>query len=235
MLSLNVMSTERRRYEQKIRAERRQETRRRIVEATVRLHREVGPARTTVAEIARRAGVSRLTVYQHFPDQADLYSACQSRFIELNPRPDLRPALALADLDARVRETLRLLYRSYRQTEPMTAKIQRDRHALPALNDLMERTADQQLDRTADLLAAGFRGRGKRVEQLRALVRLALDFWTWRRFSDDGLDDAEAAELMTGVITTLGFAPRETVSRRESSRAGVGGASRGRKDEARSP
>lgn len=204
MLSVNVMSIERRKYEQKIRAERRQETRRRIVEATVGLHREVGPTRTTVAEIARRAGVSRLTVYQHFPDEADLYSACQRLFIELNPRPDLGAALALADPDARVRETLRLVYGSYRQTEPMIAKIERDRHAVPALNDLMERTVDQQLDRTADLLASGFRARGKRAEQLRALVRLALDFWTWRRLSDDGLGDAEAAELMTRVITATG-------------------------------
>jgi AcrR family transcriptional regulator len=204
MLSVNGMSTERRKYEQKVRAERRQETRRRIVEATVRLHGDVGPARTTVAEIARRAGVSRLTVYQHFPSDADLYGACQSRFIELNPRPDLGPAMALADPEARVGEALRLIYRGYRQTEPMTAKIQRDRHLLPALNDLMENTADQELDRTADILAAGFRATGKREEQLRALARLALDFWTWRRLSTDGLDDAEAGELMTGAIRLLG-------------------------------
>jgi len=204
MLSLNGMSTERRRYEQKVRAERRQETRRRIVEATVRLHRDVGPARTTVAEIARRAGVSRLTVYQHFPDEADLFSACQGRFVELNPRPDLRAALALTDPGARVRETLRLVYASYRQTEAMTAKIQRDRHAIPALNELMERTSDEQLNRTAGLLAAGFRARGKRANQLRTLARLALDFWTWRRLSADGLEDPDAAELMTGAITTLG-------------------------------
>lgn len=209
MLSVNVMSSERRRYEQKIRADRRRETRGRIVDATVGLHREVGPAQTTVAEIARRAGVSRLTVYQHFPDEADLFSACQGRFVELNPRPDLRAALALTDAEARVRETLRLTYTSYRETEAMTSKIQRDRHAIPALNELMQRTSDENLNRTAGLLAAGFRARGKRANRLRTLSRLALDFWTWRRLSADGLEDPDAAELMTEAITTLGRLPRK--------------------------
>jgi AcrR family transcriptional regulator len=69
------MSTQRRKYQLKARAERQQRTRQRIVEATVALHQEVGPARTTVAEIARRAGVQRLTVYNHFADLSDLLPA----------------------------------------------------------------------------------------------------------------------------------------------------------------
>src|SRR5687767_14923238 len=44
-------------YELKRRAERRDETRRRIVAAAVALHAELGPARTTVKAIAQRAGV----------------------------------------------------------------------------------------------------------------------------------------------------------------------------------
>lgn len=204
MVWLNAMSTEIRRYEQKARAERRRATARRIVEATVQLHRQVGPAKTTVAEVARRAGVSRLTVYQHFPDDAELFEACQGRFIELNPRPDFRRATALADPTERVREVLYLLYRWYRRAAPMTENIQRDRHAIPALDALMRRTSDKQLDRTADMLAAGFRRRGKPAERLRIAVRLALDFWTWSRLDGEGLDDTEAAQLMAEVITPLG-------------------------------
>ncbi len=56
-------------YTLKQRAERQAQTRRRITEATVELHRTVGPARTTISEIAKRAGVQRLTVYNHFPDE----------------------------------------------------------------------------------------------------------------------------------------------------------------------
>ena len=54
---MNAMSSQNRKYELKARAEKQAETRLRIVEATAALHEEVGPASTTVAEIARRAGV----------------------------------------------------------------------------------------------------------------------------------------------------------------------------------
>ncbi len=202
------MSNEKRRYDLKVRAERQQETRRRIVEATVELHMEVGPAKTTIAEVARRAGTSRLTVYQHFPQDAELFAACQKHFIELNPRPDFSRSMALPTASKRVRETLRLLYAWYSRAVPMTEKIQRDRHGIPALDALMKRTSDEQLERTAELLASGFRGRGKRAERLRSLVRLALDFWTWRRLRSEGLDDPQAADLMNEVITAAALPTR---------------------------
>ena len=47
---------------------------------------EVGPARTTIAEIARRAGVQRPTVYSNFPRESDLFAACQA------PLPRRAPA-----------------------------------------------------------------------------------------------------------------------------------------------
>ena len=58
---------QKRKYELKQRAAQQEETRRRITEATVELHRTVGPAATQISEIARRAGVQRVTVYSHFP------------------------------------------------------------------------------------------------------------------------------------------------------------------------
>src|SRR5205823_12182624 len=106
------MSSQTRKYALKVRAEKQAETRRRIVEATVALHQEVGPARTTVAEIARRAGVQRLTVYNHFPEEAELFAACQGHFLAQHPLPDFAEALALADPHARVQPVLRALYRS---------------------------------------------------------------------------------------------------------------------------
>ena len=57
-----------RKYELRRRAERQEETRRRIVQATVELHEAVGPSKTTISAIAERAGVDRSTVYRHFPD-----------------------------------------------------------------------------------------------------------------------------------------------------------------------
>ncbi len=60
------------------RAESRDETRSRIVGAAIALHEEVGPKATTISAIADRAGVQRLTVYRHFPDDASMFQACSS-------------------------------------------------------------------------------------------------------------------------------------------------------------
>jgi AcrR family transcriptional regulator len=195
------MSSQKRPYELKARAERQRETRARIVDATVALHEEVGPARTTVAEIARRAGVTRLTVYNHFPEDASLFAACQGEFLARHPPPDLGPALALKDPGERVRVVLCGLYAGYRERAPMTAKVLRDRSAIPALDELMARTADAQMAGLADALAAGFGvEEAAAAARVRAVVALALDFWTWSRLTGEGLGDDEAAELMTALV-----------------------------------
>jgi AcrR family transcriptional regulator len=187
-----------RKYQLKARAESRQRTRERIVEATMELHREVGPAKTTVAEIARRAGVQRLTVYNHFPEDIELFAACQTHWIELHPLPDLASALAEPDPARRVSACLRGLYGWYRETQSMAEKVQRDRGAVPQLDALLSQTGDANLDGLADALSGGAR-------RARALIRLSLDFWTWRRLSHSGLDDGAAADLMTDAAA--GFLP----------------------------
>src|SRR5438874_10175056 len=123
---MNAMSNEKRKYELKARAERQEETRRRIVEATVALHEEVGPAKTTVAEIARRAGVQRLTVYNHFPDERELYAACSSRYLADHPPPQLEDVFELDDPKRRVAMALERVYTRYEETQDMMAKILRD-------------------------------------------------------------------------------------------------------------
>jgi AcrR family transcriptional regulator len=197
---MNAVSTQKRKYELKARAESQRETRERIVQATMELHKEVGPARTTVAEIARRAGVQRLTVYNHFPEDVALFGACQAHWMDLHPLPDLSAALALPAPTKRVRAVLRAFYAWYRDTAPMAEKIQRDRGAVPALDTLMKQTADVRLAELTGALTDGFRTRGRRVERQRAVIRLALDFWTWRRLGREGLDDAAAADLMADLV-----------------------------------
>src|SRR5829696_7652188 len=84
-----IISSMPRKYEMKRRAERMQETRRRIAEAAMELHQTVGPARTTVSAIAEQAGVQRHTYYAHFPELKDLYQACTAHHRERDPLPDL--------------------------------------------------------------------------------------------------------------------------------------------------
>ncbi len=188
---MNAMSTETRKYELKARAESQRETRERIAGAAAELHEEQGVARTTVAEIARRAGVSRLTVYNHFADLSELIPACSAHYMARHPFPDLDDALALEDPAARLRAVLTRLYAWYRETEAMFSKLYSDRASVPELDRHMAQEIDRLLAGLADTLATA-RPEG------RPLVRLALDFWTWRRLSTEGLDDDAAARLMAG-------------------------------------
>jgi AcrR family transcriptional regulator len=197
---LNTMSSEKRPYRLRARADRQRETRRRIVEATVELHGELGPARTTIAEIARRAGVQRLTVYNHFPTDTELFAACSGHYMAEHPWPDLGPALALDSPAERVFEALRIVYERYRETQQMTSKVLRDRELMPAIDERVKTTVDAPLAELADRLAGALAARGPERERGRALLRVALDFFTWRLLERQGLDDRAKAELMRDAI-----------------------------------
>ncbi len=198
------MSTQTRKSELKARAESQRETRDRIARATAELHEEKGVARTTVSEIARRARVTRLTVYNHFPELSELLPACAAHYERLHPVPDLGSVLAQAEPSERVRGALARLYGWYRETEPMYGKLLSDRASVPELDRFLEQNLDRMQAQLAEDLAAGYGLRGRRAERTRALIRLALDFWTWRRLSREGLDDEAAAELMATAIATHG-------------------------------
>ena len=103
----------RRKYELKKRAEEMAETHLRITEAAIELHGTVGPARTTLSAVAKRAGVERRTLYRHFPTEADLFDACSTHYFAANPWPDLAGWRAIRDPEraarARPRRALRLL------------------------------------------------------------------------------------------------------------------------------
>jgi hypothetical protein len=71
----------------------------------------------------------------------------------------------------------------------MAANVRRDRLAVPELDALLRDTADARMAGLAVALGGG------------PLIALALDFWTWRRLTSEGLSDTEAAELMARVAS----------------------------------
>src|SRR3954454_9208174 len=115
-----------RRYELKERAVKQAETRQRIIDATVSLHREVRPARTPISEVARRAGVGPVTVYNHFPDDESLLGACSQQFVEESPPPDPASWKSVKDPEARLKSSLAELYDYYRENDAMLANVGRD-------------------------------------------------------------------------------------------------------------
>jgi len=79
-----------RQYDMSKRALAREETRQRIIEATAKLHGDLGVLGTTWQAIAKEADVSVATVYAHFPSLDELLPACGAHVMERArpPRPE---------------------------------------------------------------------------------------------------------------------------------------------------
>ncbi len=192
-----------RKYELKQRALSQAETRQRIVDATVDLHRELGPVRTTISAIAERAGVQRLTVYRHFPDDRALFGACSSQWRAAHPMPDPSAWAGLEDPSERLEAALAEIYAWFASTEEMTANVLRD---IPESQLMQELTAPlrQYWAEVQRVLEYGWEARGERGERLRAVIGHAIEFGTWRSLvRGHGLTDAAAAELMVRLARAV--------------------------------
>jgi AcrR family transcriptional regulator len=93
-----------------------EQTRRRIITATMRCVAEVGYSQTTIREIARGADMTSGTLYHYFPNKSELLRATDEE-VEGIVLPRLRAAAAQADdpldrLDAVLDESKRL-FRDY--------------------------------------------------------------------------------------------------------------------------
>lgn len=189
-----------RKYEMKRRAERKQETRRRIVDAALELHATVGPVRASYAAIAELAGVERRTVYNHFPAEADLFRACSSAYRATNPFPDPDPWKRVAAPEERLRTGLDALYAHYRQAESRWTNILRDAEVDPLVRQGAEYRFEY-LRKVRDVLAVGWGVRGRRRAILLQALGFAVDFHAWRSLaSGQGVDHDNAVELMVGLV-----------------------------------
>ena len=192
-----------RKYELRRRAERQAETRRRIVAATVALHEALGVARTTISDVAARAGVERATVYRHFPDERTLLAACTGHYLAQHPPPDPEPWGAIADPEARLRAALAGVYAYHRRTERMTDRAERDLPDLPALREVLAPNFAHWA-RVREALAEGWPVPEERRALVAAGVGHAIAFATWRSLvREQGLDDAQAVEAMVAMVRCL--------------------------------
>jgi AcrR family transcriptional regulator len=185
----------RRPYRKSRRADEELRTRARIVDAAEALHGSVGPARATIAAVAREAGVTRATVYRHFPDDETLFLACSTQWLARQRLPDPARWTVHQDPWERLAAGLADVYRYYRDGEPMLRRVVRDADAVPA----RVRAAREAAERTwIETLLEPFPGSGK---LRRAAVAHAVSFVTWQSLClEGGVSDRTAVRLMTAMV-----------------------------------
>ena len=200
-------------YELRARADSMDRTRARITKAAIELHGSIGPAATTMSAVAERAGVTRATLYRHFPNEDALFKACSAEWRSAHPSPD--PALwaSISDPCDRLKTALPALYGWYRASEPMRANLLRDLAVLPPA---IRAGIESYPQAVADVLDAGW-PRRSRLRQ--AAIGHAVAFETWQSLAHQDLSDAEAAQLIIGLISTAEQGRRPRRGRREASTA----------------
>jgi AcrR family transcriptional regulator len=198
IMHVHSMSERKRSYRMRERAKAQEETRQRIVEATMHLHEELGPRTTTISAIAERAGVQRLTVYRHFPDETAVFEACTSHWLSLNPTPDPQKWKDVQDGAARLQQALAAFYAYYRRTQRMWTVSFRDVEDVPALQGPMKTFEDFVASVAQDLarsLCAGTAGKAARVT-----IHHALYFPTWLHLEELRLPDRAKVQLVANWL-----------------------------------
>ena len=187
-----------RKYQLKRRAERQEETRQRILDATVALYEQVGVLGTTISAVAEQAGVERLTVYRHFPDETALLTTMMTSYLEAHPFPDSETWRDIADPEARLRIGLTAAYTYHQQTEGLIGPLIQGLPYKPVICDTLE-TYSAYWMHVQRILAVGWDVSDPAL--IAAAVGHSLSFKTWHSLVRDlGLDNAQAIELMASMV-----------------------------------
>lgn len=201
-----INEMKKRKYRLKQRAEQQNETRDRIIQATMELHGELGPRNASISAIAERAGVQRLTVYRHFDDEVNLFHACSSRWLELNPLPEPANWMGLEEPRERIRSALRSIYDYYQSTQDMWRLVHRDIDEVPALEEPMA-GVEKYLGSVRDGLVPKGSAQARRT-QLAATLTHSLRFSTWESLHTGNLNNGKKVDLvmkwLEGIEPELG-------------------------------
>ena len=198
------MSGSKRKYTKRARAAGEERTRASILSAALELWAEIGPAETTIAAIARRAGVQRLTVYRHFEDDANLVVSAWAVFTERHPPPDAAAWATLPSPTKRLRRALRTVYEYYAGSAPVLAHVLHDAPRVEALKDAAA-AHEGWRDGVIATLETGWSARGgKRDAELHVrMIEHGVRLSTWQSLADTGLDERGAARLVERAMRGL--------------------------------
>ena len=195
---MNMAATsEPRAYRKKARAQQEDETRQRIVDAAIELHASVGYPGASIAAIAERAGVGRVTVYRHFSDYDAILQACTSHYMGSHPPPRISHWEAIADGRELLRTVVSDTYDYFQANEPMFTHGAADAVTLPFLAQRMIEIGAYWGD-VRDWLVTRLAPNGHLTQEANALIGLLLSFSGWQalvRQQQLAFEDAKTAAI----------------------------------------
>jgi AcrR family transcriptional regulator len=194
-----------RKYDQRLRAEAATETRRRILDAVEERLREAPAERIAVDEVARRADVSRSTIYLLFGSRAGLFDAFGLDVIERAGIARVREAIANPDPRATVRDGIRAgadVYAANRDVlRALFSMAQLDTDAFAGAVERMVDDRRRHMRRLARRLREhGALRSGVTEAQAAHLLWVLTSFETFDQlFDGQGLDAEAAADLLVAT------------------------------------
>jgi AcrR family transcriptional regulator len=174
-------------YTLKKRAEQQAETRQRIVDAAIELHTEIGPSKTTFSMVADKAGVQRHTLYAHFPDEHSLLMACSGHMQEKSPPPDATAWRGIKDRRARLTASLSDIYGWFEANAQLLSSVLRDGEHYAPVQEISKLRYAPAIGLWHEVLEAGLK------DKQRAMLNVALSFYTWRTLTRDSKLKTSAA------------------------------------------
>lgn len=181
-------------YQMGKRAESAAQTRQRIVDATVALHRERGITATTMKDIAELADVGIGTVYHHFPTYEDAIRACGAQIAEASRLPTPEIFEGVRSVSARMATLVTELF-AYYDRHPTLPRARCDQDKFPVLAEFATRR--QRLIEALVLEALSPLAPG--AQEVQTVVALT-DFAVHRSLIDAGFSTEQAATQIAEVL-----------------------------------
>jgi AcrR family transcriptional regulator len=175
-----------------------EETRQRIVEATLALHAEKGIFGTSWQDIARRADVSVGTVYKHFPSLDELVPACGELMYAIVRPPSLEDAPRIfaraGSPEERLGRLISELFDYYERGAPYIETDFQERR-LPAVAEWEAYMRDTVAGLVREALST------VRPDEITVqAVSAFLDFSTFKSFMDRDIPKEQVAKTMGEVL-----------------------------------
>jgi AcrR family transcriptional regulator len=175
------------------RAEAAQETREKILQATMALHTKQGVLATSHKDIASRADVSVGTVYHHFPSVDSLVSACGVHVADVLPLPGPETVNPRDPRTRRIESLARAVVGVYARM-PWLERLRTERHAVPAL----DRGIAMREESVRNLIRRAL-GRSPSAKKIR-IAEAILDTAVVNHLLEFGMDQDEVASTLASII-----------------------------------